>query len=89
MAKLPANMDFSTNPVADPTATLVDQPAGPNDPAAVDALRLGQTISVQVAPGLLLRNNETGTLFAHATPTDQVVTVTTLKRLRDGDLVLL
>jgi len=70
-------------------SALVAAPAGPNDPARIDALRLGEVVQVQVAAGQLLRNNETGTLFPHGAPVAQTVTVTLLRRLRDGDLVLL
>jgi len=44
-------------------------------------------IQVQVADGLELINNETGLDFEPGTPTLQTVTVTTLRRLADGDLV--
>jgi len=79
---------MATKSQAAPAAALVDQLAGPNDPAAVDALRLGEVVQVQVAPGQLLRNNETGTLFPHNAPVAQTVTVTLLRRLRDNDLLL-
>ena len=49
--------------------------------------RLGELIQVQVANGLELVNNETGQDFEPGTPTLQTVTVTTLRRLKDGDLV--
>lgn len=49
--------------------------------------RLGTLIYVRVAPGLELVNNETGRDFEPDTDTMQTVTVTTLRRLADGDLV--
>jgi hypothetical protein len=49
--------------------------------------RLGETITVVVAEGHALINNETGSEFAAGVPTSQVVTITTLRRLADGDLV--
>lgn len=49
--------------------------------------RLGELIHVQVADGLELINNETGKDFEAGVPTLQTVTVTTLRRLQDGDLV--
>jgi hypothetical protein len=61
------------------------------DPIAapdLSALRMGQTVSVTVAPGLTLRNTESGGLFEAGAPTPQTVTPTLLRRLRDGDLVL-
>ncbi|QDL55933.1 hypothetical protein [Rhodoferax aquaticus] len=65
-----------------------------NTDAATDAAtatqappRLGEMIQVQVADGLELINNETGLDFEPGTPTLQTVTVTTLRRLADGDLV--
>lgn len=64
------------------------QPTGPTDPATIDALRLGDAVTVQVPPGLLVRNNESGGYFANATPTPQTVSATLLRRLRDGDLFL-
>lgn len=51
--------------------------------------RLGAEITVCVADGLVLVNNETGQDFAPGMPTAQTVTVTTLRRLQDGDLVRL
>ena len=48
---------------------------------------LGTQIDVRVASGQLLLNNETGQRFVDGESTPQTVTVTTLKRLADGDLV--
>lgn len=64
-----------------------------NEPAASTATeeqpspRLGEVIQVQVADGLSLINNETGNDFVPGEPTSQTVTVTTLRRLADGDLI--
>ncbi|QDL53138.1 hypothetical protein [Rhodoferax aquaticus] len=54
---------------------------------AQETPRLGELIHVQVADGLELINNETGKDFEAGVPTLQTVTVTTLRRLQDGDLV--
>lgn len=50
---------------------------------------LGTTCTVRVGDGLVLVNNETGAHFAGGEPTSQTVTTTLLRRLADGDLVLL
>ncbi|MFT4191677.1 MAG: hypothetical protein QM617_09175 [Comamonas sp.] len=50
--------------------------------------RLGEQITVKVAEGAVLINNETGQPFAAGQATPQTVTVTLLRRLADGDLVL-
>ena len=55
----------------------------------IAALRLGQSVQVKAPPGSLLRNSESGGLFAPEVATPQTVTVTLLRRLADGDLVLL
>jgi len=57
-------------------------------PTAPQSPRMGETVMVQIAPGSMLRNNETGGFFAQNTPTPQTVTVTLLRRLMDGDLIL-
>lgn len=54
---------------------------------AQETPRLGELIRVQVADGLELINNETGKDFEPGVSTLQTVTVTTLRRLQDGDLV--
>lgn len=65
--------------------------AAPEDTQGVataqETPRLGELIHVQVADGLELINNETGKDFEPGVPTLQTVTVTTLRRLQDGDLV--
>lgn len=50
--------------------------------------RLGELVHVTVASGASLINNETGALFADGMRTPQTVTLTTLRRIADGDLVL-
>lgn len=62
-----------------PTPTLAQRLA---------ALRLGQSVSVKCPDGAQLRNNESGGLFEPGVATPQTVTVTLLRRLADGDLVL-
>lgn len=58
------------------------------DTTAVQAApRLGEMIQVRVADGHALINNETGQDFEPGVATLQTVTVTTLRRLADGDLV--
>lgn len=54
----------------------------------IAALRLGQLVHVTSAADQVLRNNESGGLFEPGVPTPQTVTVTLLRRLQDGDLVL-
>ncbi|KLN54728.1 hypothetical protein [Variovorax paradoxus] len=50
--------------------------------------RLGEMVHVVVGVGVQLKNNETGGFFPVGVPTPQTVTVTTLRRLTDGDLQL-
>jgi hypothetical protein len=50
--------------------------------------RIGETVQVQARTGVKLLNNETGGYIADDKPTPQTVTVTLLRRLADGDLVL-
>ncbi len=50
--------------------------------------RLGEPVTVKVAPGLALLNNETGRHFEADAATVVITTVTLLRRLDDGDLVL-
>ena len=70
---------------ADTLITVAAQDASPAVPQ--DPPRLGALITVQVAEGVGLLNNETGQDFVPGVPTLQTVTVTTLRRLTDGDLV--
>jgi hypothetical protein len=74
-----AKNDTKTNTTTDTTA----------DSASVtqEAPRLGEMIQVRVAEGHSLINNETGQDFEPGVDTPQTVTVTTLRRLADGDLV--
>lgn len=51
----------------------------------IAALRLGDSITVKVAEGVALLNRESGGRFEPGVPTPQTVTVTTLRRLADGD----
>ena len=73
---------------------MADKPlkptAAPAAPAALAAAppALGSTCTVRVGDGLVLMNTETGAHFAPGEPTSQTVTTTLLRRLADGDLVL-
>lgn len=71
-------------------ATVAATPVPTRAPAPAERPhpRLGETAQVQAVPGVRLINNETGGLIAHDRPTPQTVTVTLLRRLADGDLVL-
>lgn len=90
---------MSRTPATKPAKTAANsvQPVTQADAAAVQESapkvesrppRLGELVHVVVAEGVLLKNNETGGYFAAAVPTPQAVTVTTLRRLKDGDLQL-
>lgn len=70
------------------TATANPVPTTAPAPQARPYPRLGETVLVQAVPGARLINNETGGLIATDRPTPQTVTVTMLRRLADGDLVL-
>lgn len=59
-----------------------DQAARPIRPA------LNTIANFKVAEGVSLINSETGTYFESGVATPQLVTVTTLRRLDDGDLQL-
>lgn len=76
---------------ANTTAGATTSPTADAAPAALmqatQALRLGNTVMVKLAPGAMLRNTETGGWFEADTPMPQTVTVTLLRRLADGDLV--
>lgn len=60
----------------------------PTQQERIAALRLGDTVLVQLPGSAPLRNTETGALFEPGMPTPQTVTVTLLRRLADQDLVL-
>lgn len=81
MATKPADTKTAAAPAADPTNTA---PRSHRPPP-----KMGDTVIVQIKPGALLRNNETGGFFVEGDPTPQTVTVTLLRRLVDGDLILL
>jgi hypothetical protein len=70
-----------------PTATIATI-AAVTATAAAAPPRLGDYVAVRVAEGLDLINTETGQQFAPGEATPQTVTVLTLRRLADGDLVL-
>lgn len=83
------------SPISPPTGTvtevgstvevgLADAPS----PSPSRSLILGQHVMVKLAPGSTLINGESGGFFAPDTPTPQTVTVTLLRRLQDGDLLL-
>lgn len=52
----------------------------------IAALRLGDLIQVKAPEGTVLLNRESGGRFEPGVATPQTVTVTTLRRLQDGDL---
>ncbi len=60
----------------------------PGKLAAVAMPALGASCTVKVAESMLLMNNETGAHFAPEVDTPVKCTVTLLRRLQDGDLVL-
>lgn len=57
-------------------------------PRPARSVTLGEHVMVKLAPGATLINGESGGFFAADTPTPQTVTVTLLRRLQDGDLLL-
>lgn len=67
----------TTKPKQPQALTLADR---------IAALRLGDSISVTVGQGVALINGESGGRFEPGVATPQTVTVTTLRRLQDGDL---
>ena len=77
-----------TNEVATTITTITAAPVAKAAPAEKPSVRLGSLVTVVVADGLDLVNNETGELFVAKAPTPQTVTVATLRRLQDGDLAL-
>jgi hypothetical protein len=66
-----------------------NEPAASTPAEEQPSPRLGEVIQVQVADGLTLINNENGNDFVPGEATPQTVTVTTLRRLADGDLIRL
>ena len=59
----------------------------PTHTQRIAPLRLGDSINVMAPDGVRLVNNESRGHFEPGVPTPQTVTVTTLRRLADGDLV--
>ena len=93
MAKTNAPISTAQPPAA---AVLAEPPAPPANAFTVPALpmhrqapTLGETVMVRIVPGSLLVNNETGGFFIAGEDTPQTVTPTLLRRVADGDLVLL
>lgn len=76
MAKTPAKTATTTD----------DDPAVPAIPDQVRP-RIGEMVYVQPVPGRKVINTEVGTFFPEGVATPQLVTVTTLRRLDDGDLI--
>lgn len=86
----PSKTEAATDPLTG-TVTAVGSTveASPGDaPSPSRSVILGQLVMVKLAPGSTLINGESGGFFAPDTPTPQTVTVTLLRRLQDGDLVL-
>ena len=77
MPKIEPKHDAANQAAAEPAATV-----------AQELPRLGSIADVKVAVGTKLVNNETGQFFAEDTATPVTVTITTLRRLADGDLTL-
>jgi len=75
----------STTPVNEPTAQ-VSAPIAPTASAPKETRALGTIAHVKTALGVLLINNETNAYFKPGEPTPVTVTVTTLRRIDDGDL---
>lgn len=78
---LAAAFEATAAPAAEPSAA-------PAASATAPTPRLGEKLSVVVAPLCLLMNNETGKHFVAGEATEVLVTVNTLRRLADGDLLL-
>lgn len=57
-------------------------------PAKLPMPALGATCIVRVAKGVVLMNNDTGAHFKPETDTPVSVTLTTRRRIEDGDLQL-
>lgn len=73
-----------------PAVTPSPEPASVSAAPAATFVRLtlGQVVTVQVAEGVVLINNETGVPFVPGADTTQTVTPTLLRRIKDGDLAL-
>jgi hypothetical protein len=87
LENLMAKEDLKTNTATPAVAEPVAAASAPVAFAAAEPPRLGEQISVKVAQGLQLINNETGQEFAPDVATPVTVRVITLRRLEDGDLV--
>lgn len=81
-----AKADNKTEPTETAAAGAVA--AASPAPASAKALVMGELVKVQPASGAKLINNDTGQFFSDTEPAWVYVTVTLLRRLADGDLVL-
>lgn len=81
-------MNDKTKPAAFAPASVADAPAATSAAAAPATPRLGSTAFVQVAPGRELVNCDTGLPFVPGQATEVMVTITTLRRLADGDFMV-
>lgn len=89
MSRTTAKPARTTASSAQPVAQADTAAAPDNVPKAdIRPPRLGELVHVVVAEEKLLKNNETGDYFVAGAATPQTVTVTTLRRLKDGDLQL-
>lgn len=90
MSRNPATKPAKTAASSAQPVAQADAPAAPDNAPKLEARppRLGELVHVVVAEGALLKNNETGGYFSAGVSTPQTVTVTTLRRLKDGDLQL-
>jgi hypothetical protein len=77
-----------TNSNAAPAVTEMTTAAAVGETVPAPAPALGTQVHVKVAQGCLLINNETGAYFAADTATPVMVNTTLLRRLADGDVVL-
>lgn len=78
MAKTEKTQPAAEAPAPAPAAVAIE-PAMP---------RIGALVFVQPIPGRKVWNTEVGAFFAEGERTPQTVTVTTHRRLLDGDLLL-
>lgn len=79
----------ASNNTAEASAPVANAFALAPAPMHRPAPTLGETVMVRIVPGSLLVNNETGGFFIDGEDTPQTVTPTLLRRVADGDLVLL
>lgn len=68
--------------------TTTDNTAAVAKPAKLPMPALGATCVVRVAAGVVLMNNDIGRNFTPETDTPITVTLTTRRRIEDGDLRL-